>query len=259
MRTGKIRSREERHPVARGDGIPSWAEDADRRGLIGGYAGQGPPGRGSPQQPPAGSSAPPPPTCPIANAKQEKIEEVLHALLPPREWADGRGLWVQRVSTAPGSRLGVLQLEEDLDLRLRQRQAQETGLCHVQRDLYSQCFDELIRQETINCPDRGLLLQRVRDEISMCIAAYETLDESSVAFGMRKVLCGEQGKAEMEEQISVLEGQNRALQGQLQEMGAECEAVSRRELERRVTEEQKHTDEIELLKRTNQQLKFQLS
>ncbi|KAJ8289262.1 hypothetical protein COCON_G00019210, partial [Conger conger] len=137
--------------------------------------------------------------------------------------------------------------------------AGDRSLCHVQRDLYSQCFDELIRQETINCPDRGLLLQRVRDEISMCIAAYETLDESSVAFGMRKVLRGEQGKAEMEEQISVLEGQNRALQGQLQEMGAECEAVSRRELERRVTEEQKHTDEIELLKRTNQQLKFQLS
>ncbi|XP_061084640.1 axonemal dynein light intermediate polypeptide 1-like [Conger conger] len=228
--------------------------------------GQDPPVRGSPQQPPAqpppkplGLIPPPPkPKCPIAEAKKEKTEEILHAILPPREWADGCGLWVQRVSTAPGSRIDVIKLEEQLNLKLLQRQAKETGLCQVRRELHSQCFDELIRQETINCPDRGLLLLRVRDEISMCIAAYETLDESSVAFGIRKVLEAEQGKAETEEQIEVLAGENRALAGQLEEMEAECEAVNRREMERRVMEDKRHVDEIELLKRTNQQLKYQL-
>lgn len=29
--------------------------------------------------------------------------------------------------------------------------------------------DELIRQITINCAERGLLLLRVRDEVSLCI------------------------------------------------------------------------------------------
>ena len=43
--------------------------------------------------------------------------------------------------------------------------------------LYSQCFDEVIRQVTIECPERGLLLLRVRDEIRMTIAAYQTLYE----------------------------------------------------------------------------------
>jgi len=61
--------------------------------------------------------------------------------------------------------------------------------------------DELIRQVTINCAERGLLLLRVRDEIRMTIAAYQTLYESSVAFGMRKALQAEQGKADMENKV----------------------------------------------------------
>lgn len=98
-------------------------------------------------------------------------------------------------------------------MRLQQRQARETGICPVRRELYTQCFgndpfrrenpfdflifffffpfklsDELIRQVTINCAERGLLLLRVRDEIRMTVAAYQTLYESSIAFGMRKAL-----------------------------------------------------------------------
>ena len=65
--------------------------------------------------------------------------------------------------------------------------------------------DELIRQVTINCAERGLLLLRVRDEIRMTIAAYQTLYESSVAFGMRKALQAEQGKADMERKVVSLD------------------------------------------------------
>ena len=38
----------------------------------------------------------------------------------------------------------------------------------------------------------------------MTIAAYQTLYESSVAFGMRKALQAEQGKADMERQVGPL-------------------------------------------------------
>jgi len=76
--------------------------------------------------------------------------------------------------------------------------------------MYSQtCWnnvaDELIRQVTINCAERGLLLLRVRDEIHMTIAAYQTLYESSVAFGMRKALQAEQGKTDMKNQVSIIQ------------------------------------------------------
>lgn len=41
---------------------------------------------------------------------------------------------------------------------------------------------------TINCAERGLLLLRIRDELKMTLAAYQTLYQSSIAFGMRKAL-----------------------------------------------------------------------
>jgi len=56
----------------------------------------------------------------------------------------------------------------------------------------------------INCAERGLLLLRVRDELQMTLRAYQTLYESSVAFGMRKALMAEQGKSELERKVRLL-------------------------------------------------------
>ena len=88
---------------------------------------------------------------------------------------------------------------------MQERQARETGICPIREELYSQGFDELIRQTTINCAERGFLLVRVRDEIKMTIQAYQTLYESSVAYGMRKALQAEQSKAEKLLQLASLE------------------------------------------------------
>jgi dynein light intermediate chain len=123
-------------------------------------------------------------------------------------------------------------LQEQLDQQLQQRHARETGICPIREELYSQCFgtllrasacytpytscapctpymmlifnatDELIRQITINCAERGLLLLRVRDQIRMTMTAYQTLYESSIAFGIRKSLMAEQTKAELEAKVA---------------------------------------------------------
>ena len=95
------------------------------------------------------------------------------------------------VSPTPATRVDVINLQDDLDEKLQSRQARETGICPIREELYSQCFDELIRQITINCAERGFLLVRVRDEIKMTIQAYQTLYESSIAYGMRKALMAE--------------------------------------------------------------------
>ncbi|NXK23329.1 IDLC protein, partial [Arenaria interpres] len=167
-----------------------------------------------------------------------------------REWEEENRLWVQEVSSVPSTRLDVVHLQEQLDLRLQQRQARETLLCPFFKD-------ELIREITINCAERGLLLLRVRDEIQMTIAAYQTLYESSVAFGMRKALQAEQGKSDMEKRVK-LEEEKRELEKQVSEEKAKGEAIEKRETERRQIEEKKHTEEVQFLKRTNQQLKAQL-
>lgn len=53
---------------------------------------------------------------------------------------EGNQLWVQKVSSTPCTRADVLHLEELLNTKLQQRQAKETGICPVRRELYSQCF-----------------------------------------------------------------------------------------------------------------------
>ncbi|KAI0231075.1 hypothetical protein LSAT2_018549 [Lamellibrachia satsuma] len=89
----------------------------------------------------------------------------------------------------------------------------------------------------------------------MTIAAYQTLYESSVAFGMRKALQAEQGKADTERKIQELEQDKRDLERQVNELKAKCEQIEKRAAEQRQVEEKKHTEEIQFLKRTNQQLK----
>ncbi|NXQ89812.1 IDLC protein, partial [Nyctibius grandis] len=214
--------------------------------------------KGTPPPPAPTGPVPPPARTAVVAEPAKQPQELLNAILPPREWEEDNRLWVQEVSSTPSTRVDVVQLQERLDLRLQQRQARETGLCPVRRELYSQCFDELIRETTINCAERGLLLLRVRDEIQMTIAAYQTLYESSVVFGTRKALQAEQGKADMEERITKLEEEKQELERQVSDEKARCKAIENRENERRQIEEKKHAEEVQLLKRTNQQLKAQL-
>ena len=102
-------------------------------------------------------------------SEASKAEDYLNSILPPREYSDAGQLWVQYVSPIPATRLDVIILQEELDKKLQERQARETGICPIREELYSQAFDELIRQVTINCAERGFLLVRVRDEIKMTI------------------------------------------------------------------------------------------
>ncbi len=111
--------------------------------------------------------------------------------------------------------------QEDLKNRLIQKRAKETGICPVREETYAQAFgvwklnpnlytyehmwkshclsfkanqltlDELIRQCTVESPERGLLLLRVRDEMRIIVAAYQVLYESSLAYAVRKSLQAE--------------------------------------------------------------------
>jgi dynein light intermediate chain len=174
------------------------------------------------------------------------------------EWTEDGQLWVQYVSSTPATRSDVITLQEQLDHKLQQRQARETGICPIREELYAQCFDELIRQVTINCAERGLLLLRVRDEIRMTIASYQTLYESSIAFGMRKALQSEQNKVEMLNRIKLLENEKREYERILAEWKVKCETMEKKDQERRAEELNKHKEEVEFLTKHNLSLKKEL-
>ncbi|KAJ3641604.1 hypothetical protein Zmor_028104 [Zophobas morio] len=196
-------------------------------------------------------------TAILTDARRE-TEEILNTILPPKEWEEEGQMWRQNVSTTPATRLDVINLQEQLDMRLQQQQARETGICPVRRELYTQCFDEIIRQVTINCAERGLLLLRVRDEMRMTIEAYQALYCSSIAFGMRKALQAEQGKSDLQQSVEELKNEKMELEHQIIDLKQRAEQADRRAAETRLAEERKHTEEIAFLMKTNQQLKAQL-
>jgi dynein light intermediate chain, axonemal len=152
------------------------------------------------------------------------------------------------VSHQEATRVDVARLREMLDQKLMERQARESGICPVREELFSQCFDEIIRQVTLNEPERGLLLLRVRDEIKMTIAAYQTLYQSSVTFAMRKQLQAEHGKADLEKKIEELETKKTKLENKVIELKSKIEAIEKRNRERREVEVKKRDQEIEFLK-----------
>jgi len=143
--------------------------------------------------------------APLERTATTRNEDYLNSILPPREYTENGQLWVRYVSPTPATRVDVINLQDELDKRLQARQARETGICPIREELYAQCFDELIRQITIQCAERGFLLVRVRDEIKMTTQAYQTLYESSIAYGMRKALMAEQKKNDMQNSIRQLE------------------------------------------------------
>jgi len=102
-------------------------------------------------------------------------EEILNLILPPKETSEEGQLWVQYVSPDPATPADVKKLEDELSKRLVLRGAKEVGICPEREELYSQAFDEIIRQITIICTDRGKVLVRVRNEANMTVHAYQTL------------------------------------------------------------------------------------
>ena len=159
-------------------------------------------------------------------------EDILNAILPPREWIENGKNFIQYVSHQPASRVDVARLREMLDQKLMERQARESGICPVREELFSQTFDEIIRQVTLGEAERGLLLLRVRDEIKMTIAAYQTLYKSSVTFAMRKQLQAEQGKADLKHKLDELDDRKKQLKNKCNELTRKMDAIEAREKER---------------------------
>ena len=164
------------------------------------------------------------------------------------------GSWVQYASKEPASRLDVISLQEQLDKKLNERKARETGICPVREELYSQCCDELIRHVTLDGPERGLLLMRTRDEIRMTIDAYKTLFASSVTFGIKKQLRAEQGIPELEAQAAELEKTKAQYELEMYELRSKLEITEKREAERKTADDKRRKEELDFLKYQGQHL-----
>ena len=190
--------------------------------------------------------------------KEKRDQAYLDSILPPREFTRQGNLHVSYVSPKPATEVDVITLQNDLDNLITTKMVRETGICSKREELYAQCFDELIRQITINCAERGFLLVRVRDEQKMNIQAYQTLYESSIAYGMRKALMAEHYKSEMENQIKALEKENEEFEQQIKDMEQEIENMIKDEEDKFIDEKNVHDQEVQHLTELNEDYQKEL-
>lgn len=108
---------------------------------------------------------------------------------------------------------------------------------------------------TVSCSERGFLLARVRDELNLTLLSYQTLYESSLAFGVRKALQAEIGRVEMQEEIEQLKHVEQQLECQKMELKVELERNAKRAQEDMEALKRQHAEEVESLQQSNKQLK----
>lgn len=131
---------------------------------------------------------------------------------------------------------------------LDDRQAKNSGICAIREELYSQAFDEIIRQVAVDCPERGLLLMRVRDEHKMTLAAYETIYQASVGYGVRKQVESEEGKEGIEEEYEGLLRKMEELKSRRGLLLCEKDLLEKQVRENKLIELDRREEEIKFLK-----------
>ena len=183
------------------------------------------------------------------------VKDALNLILPPKKIITNEQLWVQYVSCTPVTKAEVQNLKEGLDKRIKVLEAKETGVCTIREQLYSECFDELIRQVTINCLERGILMMLVKTEYENQIKTYQNLYQSSIAYGIRSYLIVEEEKRKMNDENAQMEEECETLSSDIEALKKEIEELKVKDEEQRQELNEKHrqflslnTESIELLK-----------
>ena len=186
------------------------------------------------------------------------VKDALNRLLPPKKITDKDQEWVQYVTCTPVAKADVVNLQENLDRRLQTEQARETGICPIREKLYTECFDELIRQITLNCLERGILLTRIKKELNMTVNSYQSLYESSIAYGIRTLLLAEEEKKKLSDEIGKIEKECEDLEVEIQEIDFKLKEHKETDDKNRQALKLKHIEEIEENRKKGKLIKDQL-
>ena len=183
------------------------------------------------------------------------LKDALNKILPPKKIIMNGQLWVQYVSCTPVTKMEVVTLKNGLEKRLKTLNAKETGICPIREELYEECFDELIRQVTINCLERGILMMLIKQESMMTMKAYQELYQSSIAYGIRNGLIAEVEKKKLKEKIEETDEKNEKIKEDIEKLEKEIELLIKTDEEERNEANEKHKqivdvkeDQIKMLK-----------
>merc|ERR1711907_347942 len=121
-------------------------------------------------------------------------------------------------------RIDALTLTNRLDRDLASKQARPDGICPVRRHLFSNCFEDLLRRVNHDCVERGLLIQRVRDQARLTMDAYRTVFEGSVDYVTNTAWQDDAEISAQREYIKKVEDEIVSLQNQVNTLNAQMHA-----------------------------------
>lgn len=192
--------------------------------------------------------------CSDTASPKKEMEEVLDTIVAPMVWEEESRTWKQVVSREPAKRSDIVYLHRALDHMLTVRQARPTGICPIRRELFAQAFGELIRQVTIGSPERGLLLLRVRDEMQMTLSSYQALNDNSSAYGMTREKDQEMHRRHRRK-FKRLENEKNELEREAKLLRQELILVNRAAEEQKISDDRRHSEKMQFLKRVYQLLR----
>ena len=189
---------------------------------------------------------------------KERDQDYLNKILPPQEIIENNQLWVRYVSATPATSADVINLQQRLEKKIVQQEARPNGICPVREELYAQCFDEIIRQITLNCVERGNQLVRVRDEQRMVKSSLQQLYDSSIAYGLKKALIAYQTKTDLHDSIKALKKENNELRKHITSLEEEEADIIATEAAETAKTDEEHAAEkkvmVDEIKRTKVEL-----
>lgn len=158
--------------------------------------------------------------------------QILNIILPPLYFKnENNEICCQHVVTSPATQSDIVELQKNLDEELLKNQVRETGLCPIRERLYQECFNELIRQITINSSHRGIMLVRVRDEMRTVMETYQKLYMSALAYGIRIALEGYNKDAELKLEIERYDNEISDLEREIKHIEDELGNINEKETE----------------------------
>ena len=153
--------------------------------------------------------------------------------------------------------LDVVCLQERVLQLCAEGKAKLQGVCSLREAVYDKAMQELIRQVTVLCPERGLLLAELTEEIKESTGTYDLLFDSACQYAVRKAIERDLYRTMLRE-LDDLRVQSRTIENRVQELRAKREGLEKRFAEQRETERKQHEDEVAFLKRGNAQLSAEI-
>ena len=131
------------------------------------------------------------------------------------------------VDTSTKGRDDALDLEKALNESLEKFQVRPNPVCSSREVMFSETFDELIRQVTLERPERGLLLLRIRDEIRLTIQNHLEIFRETHNFGCEKLARAEVNYKELEDTLTAKQARKKDLTTRLSELQVHLAQVER--------------------------------